>query len=207
MMFVKICGITRPQDADLAARLGASALGFIFWPGSPRYVEPAAARAIAASLPASVAKVGVFVDEPADAIARIMDEAGLDVAQLHGRETPEFCRALRLGLKTGSRVIKAIGLAEEPAPIGDFDPDIVLLVDAHDPARRGGTGRTVNWDAAREIASTRRTILAGGLNAANVKLAVRSVRPFGVDVSSGVESSPGIKDSNRLRSFFEALHD
>jgi phosphoribosylanthranilate isomerase len=206
-MFVKICGITRPQDADLAARLGASALGFIFWPGSPRYVEPAAAKAIAASLPASVAKVGVFVDEPADAIARIMDEAGLDVAQLHGRETPEFCRALRLGLKAGSRVIKAIGLAEEPAPFGDFDPDIVLLVDAHDPARRGGTGRTVNWDAAREIASTRRTILAGGLNAANVKLAVRSVRPFGVDVSSGVESSPGIKDSNRLRSFFEALHD
>jgi phosphoribosylanthranilate isomerase len=91
--------------------------------------------------------------------------------------------------------------------IGDFDEDVVLLVDAHDPTRCGGTGKTVNWDSAREIAATRRTILAGGLNAANIKLALRSVRPYGVDVSSGVESSPGIKDPNRLRTFFEALHD
>ena len=83
----------------------------------------------------------------------------------------------------------------------------MLLLDAHDPARHGGTGKTVNWDAARDIAATRRTILAGGLNAANVKLAIRSVRPFGIDVSSGVESSPGFKDPNRMRSFFEALHD
>jgi phosphoribosylanthranilate isomerase len=106
------------------------------------------------------------------------------------------------------RVFKAIGLGVgAAAAVGEFDPDVVLLVDAHDPARRGGTGRTVNWDSAREIAATRRTILAGGLNAANVKLALRTVRPFGIDVSSGVESSPGIKDSNRLRSFFEALHD
>ena len=88
-----------------------------------------------------------------------------------------------------------------------FGPDVVLLVDAHDPSRHGGTGRTVNWDAAREIAATRSTILAGGLNAANVKLAIQSVRPYGVDVSSGVESAPGVKDPSRLRSFFEALHD
>ena len=201
-MFVKICGITRQQDADLAVGLGATALGFVFWPGSPRSIESPTASVIAASVPSKIKKVGVFVDQSVDEIARIMDEVGLDVAQLHGHETPEFCRAL------GRSVIKAIALADNGAPdVDDFDPDIVLLVDAHDPERRGGTGKMVNWDSARDIAATRRTILAGGLNAANIKLAIRSVRPYGVDVSSGVESSPGIKDPDRLRSFFEALHD
>ena len=105
-------------------------------------------------------------------------------------------------------MIKAIGMTDNGSTtIDDFDADVVLLVDAHDPALFGGTGKTVNWDSAREIASTRRTILAGGLNAANIKLAIRSVRPYGVDVSSGVESAPGVKDPNRLRTFFEALHD
>jgi len=199
---VKICGITRSQDADLAVGLGAGALGFVFWPDSPRYVHPATARAIAATVPPSVAKVGVFVDERAEEIARIMDDVGLDVAQLHGRETPAFCRQLN------RRVFKAVGLNDNGiVEIADFDPDVVLLVDAHDPVRHGGTGRTANWDSARDIAATRRTILAGGLNAANVKLAIRSVRPFGIDVASGVEASPGIKDPNRLRTFFEALHD
>ena len=109
---------------------------------------------------------------------------------------------------SGSAIIKAIGMTDNGSTnIDDFDPDVVLLVDAHDPARFGGTGKTVNWDSAREIAATRRTILAGGLNAANIRLAVRSVRPYGVDVSSGVESAPGVKDPNRLRTFFEALHD
>jgi phosphoribosylanthranilate isomerase len=232
-MFIKICGITRQQDADLAVGLGASAVGFVFWPGSPRAVDSHAAKVIAASLPAKVSKVGVFVDQPADDIARIMDEVGLDVAQLHGHETPEFCRALNVRLSAFARpegassgeirrrlggggkpdttnlfVIKAIALSDNGAArVADFDPDIVLLVDAHDPARRGGTGKTVNWDSARDLAATRRTILAGGLNAANIKLAIRSVRPYGVDVSSGVESSPGIKDPGRLRSFFEALHE
>lgn len=201
-MFIKICGITRPQDADLAVGLGATAVGFVFWPDSPRRVDSHAAKLIAANLPAKVSKVGVFVDQPADEIARIMDEVGLDAAQLHGHETPEFCRAL------GRSVIKAISLSDNGAPnVADFDPDVVVLVDAHDPVKRGGTGKTVNWDSARDIAATRRTILAGGLNAANIKLAIRSVRPYGVDVSSGVESSPGVKDPGRLRSFFEALHD
>ena len=201
-LFVKICGITRPQDAELAAGLGASALGFVFWPGSPRYVRADTAAAIAANVPAHVSKVGVFVDQPIDEVARIMDEAGLNVAQLHGHESAEYCRALK------RTVFKSVAITDNGSTnIDDFDSDVVLLVDAHDPARYGGTGRTVNWDSAREIAATRRTILAGGLNAANVKLAVRSVRPYGVDVSSGVESSPGIKDPNRLRTFFEALHD
>jgi phosphoribosylanthranilate isomerase len=201
-LFVKICGITRPQDAELAAGLGASALGLVFWPNSPRCVSAEAATTIAANVPADVLKVGVFVDQPVEEVARIMDEVGLDVAQLHGHESPEYCRELK------RTIFKSVAITNNGSTnIDDFDPDVVLLVDAHDPVRFGGTGKTVNWDSAREIAATRRTILAGGLNAANIKLAVRSVRPYGVDVSSGVESSPGIKDPNRLRTFFEALHD
>ena len=203
-LFVKICGMTRPQDAELAASLGASALGFIFWPGSPRSVSAASAKAIAASVPANVLKVGVFVDQPAADVARVMDEAGLDVAQLHGHESPEYCRQLMASKRT---IFKAVAPENGSVNIDDVDPEIILLVDAHDPERFGGTGKTVNWESAREIAATRKTILAGGLNATNIKLAVRTVRPYGVDVSSGVESAPGIKDPGRLRSFFEALHD
>ncbi len=130
-----------------------------------------------------------------------------------GTRVPEFCRELKVRLSASApdvprRVIKAIGLKNGGAVnVSEFDSDIVLLLDAHDPERRGGTGKTVNWDVARDIAAMRPAILAGGLNAANVKLAIRSVRPYGIDVSSGVESSPGIKDPNRMRSFFEALHD
>jgi phosphoribosylanthranilate isomerase len=218
-LFVKICGITRPQDAELAAGLGATALGFVFWPNSPRSVSAQAAKAMTANVPASVLKVGVFVDQRAEDVARMMDEAGLDIAQLHGHESPEYCRQLTDRHKADTTatpvvsafsrtLIKAIGMTDNGSTrIDDFDPDVVLLVDAHDPARFGGTGKTVNWDSAREIAAARRTILAGGLNAANIRLAVRSVRPYGVDVSSGVESAPGVKDPSRLRTFFEALHD
>jgi phosphoribosylanthranilate isomerase len=210
-LFVKICGITRPQDAELAAGLGASALGFVFWPNSPRHIAVDRARAIAAGLPTNVLKVGVFVDQSPEDVARVIDEVGLDVAQLHGHESAEYCRDLMVRLNTGATgktLFKAVGVTGNgSATIADFDPEIVLLVDAHDPERFGGTGKTVNWDSARDIAATRRTILAGGLNATNVKLAVRSVRPYGVDVSSGVESAPGVKDPNRLRTFFEALHD
>jgi len=228
-LFVKICGITRLQDAELASGLGAGAVGFVFWPDSPRHIAPEAARTIADRMPPHVMKVGVFVDESIDRIVGIMDEVGLEAAQLHGHETPEYCQRLMVRLKAdptsqaaanpvgsgfsrtmGFRrtVIKAVAMTDNGAvDLSAFDPDVVLLVDAHDAVRHGGTGRTVDWDAAHEIAVTRPTILAGGLNAANVKLAVRSVRPYGVDVSSGVESAPGVKDPARLRSFFEALHD
>src|SRR5688572_5850007 len=210
-LFVKICGITRVQDAELAAGLGASALGFVFWPDSPRCISAEAAKAIAANVPGNVLKVGVFVDQPMEDVARILDDVGLDIAQLHGHESPDYCRQLKekYVVSGSSRsVIKAVAMSGNGSVhIADFDPDVVLLVDAHDPSKFGGTGKTVNWDSAREIASTRRTILAGGLNAANIKLAVRSVRPYGVDVSSGVESAPGVKDPNRMRAFFEALHD
>jgi phosphoribosylanthranilate isomerase len=201
-IFVKICGITRAQDAELAGRLGAAAIGFVFWPGSPRYVAPDVAKIIAAEVPPDVMKVGVFVDEDLVAVRNVMDVVGLDVAQLHGKETPDYCRTL------GRKVFKTVAMGGgDVVNVAQFDSDVVLLVDAHDPERRGGTGRTVDWDAAREIAERRPTILAGGLNAANIRLALRSVRPYGVDVSSGVESAPGMKDPARLRTFFEALHD
>ncbi|HEY0283865.1 MAG TPA: phosphoribosylanthranilate isomerase [Vicinamibacterales bacterium] len=225
-LFVKICGITRAQDAELAANLGASAIGFVFWPDSPRYVHARTVTAMTANVSPSVLKVGVFVDQPIADVARMIDEAGLDVAQLHGHESPDYCRQLMIRLTpdttdmkipvVGTAVVsgssrtifKAVALAGNGSiDVDDFDPDVVFLVDAHDPVRFGGTGKTVSWESAREIAATRRTILAGGLNAANIKLAVRSVRPYGVDVSSGVESAPGVKDPNRLRTFFEALHD
>jgi len=204
-LFVKICGITRAPDAELAADLGANALGFIFWRGSPRYISVEKAKAIVTNVAPHILKIGVFVDQPFDEVARIVDDVGLDGAQLHGHESPEYCRQMPAFVRT---VIKAVGMTDDGSvTVEDFDPDVMLLVDAHDPARFGGTGRTVNWDVAREIAATRRTILAGGLNATNIKLAVRSVQPFGVDVSSGVESAPGVKDPHRLRTFFEALHD
>jgi phosphoribosylanthranilate isomerase len=201
-LFVKICGITRAQDAELASRLGAAAVGFIFWPDSPRSIASEVASRIVEVVPPHVMKVGVFVDEDLDVVRHVMDVVGLDVAQLHGHETPEYCRRL------GRKVFKAIGMKDnETVDVSQFDSDVVMLVDAHDSERYGGTGRPVNWAAAREIAVTRPTILAGGLNPANVKLALESVRPYGVDVSSGVESEPGVKDPVRLKSFFEALHD
>ena len=202
-MFVKICGITRPQDAELAIDLGASAVGFIFWPGSPRLVDSGVARTIAGSVPDGVKKVGVFVDAGADDIMRTMDAVGLDIAQLHGHESPEFCRQLSA---SGRTVIKAVGLDDDGrVNFAAFDPDLVLLVDAHDPERFGGTGKTANWDAARDIAATRPLVLAGGLTPDNVAEAVSLVAPWGVDVASGVEQSPGVKDPARVRAFVQAV--
>ena len=207
---MKICGITRAEDADLAAELGASALGFVFWSGSPRYIRPEAAREIVRRSASRVKSVGVFVDEPEEQVVRVMESVGLDVAQLHGHESPAYCRGLaRLhpGGFEGASVIKAIGV--EPGSqiaLDEFGTDVLILLDAQDPSRHGGTGQTVDWDSARRIAASRPTILAGGLNAENVARAVESVRPYGVDVSSGVESAPGLKDRERLRSFFEALN-
>jgi phosphoribosylanthranilate isomerase len=198
-VIVKICGITRAEDARLAASLGATAIGFIFWPSSPRAISPLRARAIVDALPASVTTVGVFVNAGRDEIEAAADEANLQAVQLHGDETPDLARSL------SRRVIKAIPLT------GDIDervnewPGTMLLLDAHDAARRGGTGRVVDWDRAAAIARTHDIILAGGLGPGNVADAVARVRPAGIDVSSGVESSPGIKDPGKLRALFDAL--
>ena len=220
-LFVKVCGMTRRQDADLAADLGASAIGFIFWPGSPRYVTPEDAREIVRRKAAGVKAVGVFVDEPVERVREIADQVGLDMVQLHGSESAVVVRDCVAQLKsrpTGTvpagrdlsraiGLIKSIALNGSPVDLSGFDEDVLILLDAHDPARHGGTGRTIDWDAARGIARTRPTILSGGLNPDNVSAAVAAVQPYGIDVSSGVESAPGVKDAIRLRRFFEALND
>jgi phosphoribosylanthranilate isomerase len=199
-MIVKICGITRVEDATVAVSLGATAVGFIFWPGSPRRVAPADAAAIGGALPQEVWKVGVFVDAPADHVRRVIEEARLTAVQLHGNETPAAAAALN------ARVIKAIALehVDSPEALDDWR-GVPILLDANDPVRKGGTGRTIDWHRAAEIAARHDIILAGGLRPGNVAEAIARVRPSGIDVSSGVEASPGVKDHDKLRSLFEAL--
>jgi phosphoribosylanthranilate isomerase len=199
-MFVKICGITRLEDAEAAVALGANALGFVFWPKSPRYIDPYRARAIVASLPPFVSAVGLFVNQSPGHIASVASLARLGVVQLHGDETPEEAATL------GRPIVRALSLEAAAGALDRWPARVTILLDAHDPDRRGGTGRTIDWDAAAAIARRRRVVLAGGLNPDNIAAAVERVRPFGVDVSSGVESAPGRKDVGRLRALFENLH-
>lgn len=195
---VKVCGVTRREDALLAADLGASAVGFVFWPSSPRYVAPAAAAAIARGLPADVAPVGVFVDPQVGELRRIAARVGLAAVQLHGDEPATLCDGLPY------RVLKAVPVAGAATrAAADRVPErVTVLLDAPDPVRRGGTGRTVDWRVAAGVAARRRIFLAGGLRPENVGEALRVVRPYGIDVSSGVEARPGRKDPGRLRDFF-----
>jgi phosphoribosylanthranilate isomerase len=198
---VKVCGIQRVEDAVLAAALGASAIGFIFWPGSPRFIDPARARAISNALPGDVLRVGVFVDQEPEYVRHVADRVSLGAAQLHGSESADAYSDL------GLQLIKAIAVTDpfDGSAIDAVPRDVTVLLDAHDPLRRGGTGRTIDWSIAAAMAARRRTILSGGLNAANVSEAVERVRPYMIDVSSGVESAPGVKDAGRLRAFFDAL--
>jgi phosphoribosylanthranilate isomerase len=200
-MWVKICGITRREDAWLAADLGAAAVGFIFWPGSRRFIEPTAAGDIVRGLPASVVPVGVFVNQPAEHVNAVAQALGLGAVQLHGVETPEYCARVAVP------VIKAVPVGGDfrVAAVADLPAGVTVLLDVDDPVAHGGTGRTVDWTAAREVARVRRTILAGGLTPENVGAAIRAVEPAGIDVSSGVESAPGIKDECCLRRFFDAI--
>ncbi len=195
-MIVKICGITRAEDARAAVDAGASAIGFIFWPGSPRQVSPAQARRVTRDLPPFVTTVGVFVNQPLDEIEQVAQAAGVSAIQLHGDEDRGF--ASRLSRPVIKAVSQLHGLVDWPS-------NITLLVDAHDPARRGGTGQKADWKAAAALAKERRIVLAGGLNAENVATAIAQVKPFGIDVSSGVETAPGLKDHGRIRALFQAL--
>lgn len=197
---VKICGITRREDAQLAAALGADAVGFIFWPRSPRVIAADAARAIGDALPPFVARVGVFVDASPDSVARTVRDARLQMVQLHGDERVEDFT------DCGASLIKTVSLTDDEAVVRAqaLPPAVTPLVDAHDPARRGGTGRAADWARARRLAAGRPIVLAGGLDADNVGEAVRLVRPWAVDLSSGVEAAPGIKDSTKLAAFFRA---
>jgi phosphoribosylanthranilate isomerase len=200
-MLVKICGITRLEDAEAAIEFGAGAIGFVFWPKSPRYVDPERARTIVAALPPFVTTVGVFVDQTARLVNGVAARVGLSAVQLHGDEPIEILDEIE------RPVVKAMALgASTTAEEADAWPSRVrLLIDAHDPDQRGGTGRTVDWKRAAAVAARRPVLLAGGLNAANVADAIRTVKPFGIDVSSGVESSPGVKDHARMRALFEAV--
>jgi phosphoribosylanthranilate isomerase len=198
-MFVKICGITRPEDADAAVKAGADAIGFVFWPGSPRFIDPYRARAIAVTLPPFVTTVGVFVNQPIEYVTGVASLVRLSAVQLHGDETIEYAAAL------SRPVVKAMSLGDER--VTAWPAQTTVLLDVHDPVRHGGTGRTIDWTAAAAVAAGRRILLAGGLTPDNVAEAVARVRPFGIDVSSGVERTPGVKDHERLRALFEALHD
>jgi len=200
-MLVKICGITREHDAHAAVEAGAGALGFVFWPGSPRFIDPYRARAIVANLPPFVVPVGVFVNQPASHVKGVAALVGLGAVQLHGDEDAPYAAGIRYPL------IRAIAIDQrtDVARLDSWPSRTTLLLDVHDPVSRGGTGRTIDWAAASLIAARRRILLAGGLTPDNVAEAVARVQPFGIDVSSGVEMSPGIKDPARLRALFEAL--
>ena len=200
-VLVKVCGMRRVEDAVLAAELGASAVGFIFWPGSPRFIDASNARTIAAAVPPAVLRVGVFVDQAPDFVKQVAERVPLDAVQLHGDESSEDYAGL------GVPLIKAIPVSDpfEATVIDAVPEDVTVMLDAHDPVRRGGTGRTIDCSIAAAMAARRRTILSGGLHPQNVSEAVDRVRPYMVDVSSGVESSPGVKDAAKLRAFFRAL--
>lgn len=198
---VKVCGIRSREDADLAVSLGANALGFLFWPGSPRLVAADTVREITRMLPPFVETVGVFVNQaPAD-VRDIVARAALTAVQLHGDEDPAAFMA------RGVRVIRSVSVGDPFSleAVSAVPAGVTVLLDAHDPVRRGGTGRTIDWSAAAAAARTRPVILSGGLTPHNVRSAVETVRPYAVDVSSGVESAPGVKDETKLRAFFAAL--
>ena len=199
---VKICGITILEDAEAAVDAGADALGFMFYEPSPRHIAIAVAAAIIQELPPFVAKVGVFVNASSEQVRRTIAECGLDTLQFHGDEAPGFCR--QFGLKA----IKAFRVrdAESLRQMTDYRSEAWLL-DSYVEGKIGGTGARFNWQLAREAGTIhRRIILAGGLTPENVGQAVREVRPYGVDVSSGVESAPGQKDHAKIRAFVEAVN-
>lgn len=197
---VKICGITNEKDAAAAVESGADALGFIFYGKSPRFIEPEKAAGIISELPPFVTAVGVFVDETLDGVRKAVLESGVTCVQLHGAETPEFCDSV------GGSVIKAFRIKgiEDIEAIKKYRAGAYLL-DAFKAGVPGGTGKTFDWEIALEAKKLGRIILSGGLNPENVLDAVRHVNPYAVDVSTGVEKSPGIKDPSLVRKFIEEL--
>jgi phosphoribosylanthranilate isomerase len=200
MTRIKICGITDPEGAALAADAGAAALGFNFVPGTPRCVAPEIAGAIIAGLPPFVTAVGVFLDQSLETVLRAAALAGVGAVQLHGTEGPDYVRRIPL------KVIKAIAMTDRAdlAAMMAY-PAHAFLLDSHRAGQAGGTGRTFDWELAVEAQRHGRIILAGGLTPENVAEAVQRVRPFAVDVASGVESRPGVKDPGKVRDFIAAV--
>ncbi|RJR41749.1 MAG: phosphoribosylanthranilate isomerase [Desulfobacteraceae bacterium] len=197
MMEVKICGITNLDDARAACDCGADALGFVFFKGSPRFVSPVKAGEIITRLPARVCRVGVFVNEEAAAVHEIHETCGLDIIQIHGDESFEYCRGF-----SSHRLIRAIrsGASGIVGEFVDWHPR-AFLVDSGNHVQFGGTGNPADWEFAKELARRYPVVLAGGLNPQNVGEAIRAVSPAAVDVGSGVESAPGKKDHGKMREF------
>lgn len=203
-MKIKICGITNVEDARAAVEAGADALGFVFHAASPRCVAPDTARAIIAQLPPFVLAVGVFVNEEVKVVRDVMDACGLSLAQLHGDESAGYCESL------GRPVLRAIRLKDRGSllALAEYKGRARVrgfVVDAFSESAYGGTGRVADWALAAEAAAVAPVLLAGGLTADNVGEGIRTVRPYGVDVSSGVEASPGKKDHVKLVAFVRAV--
>ena len=199
---VKVCGTTRLKDALLAVECGADAIGFIFYKKSPRCVTERVAKEICSKLPPFVHRVGVFVNEAAEKINRIADRCGLDVVQLHGDESPAFCKKIK------RRVIKAVRVKDASSlkEMSRYAVDAFLL-DTYKDNQWGGTGEVFDWKLVARAKKFGPVILAGGLNPRNVKGAVNKVKPYGVDVSSGVELSPGKKDAKKVKAFLKAARE
>ena len=200
MMRVKICGNVTLKDTMAAVEAGADAVGFVFYARSPRVVSPKAVAAIVSHLPPLVMAVGVFVNENPDVVSQIMADCGLPYAQLHGEESPQYCAELKLPVLKGIRVRSR----EDLAMLSLYRVKAILL-DAYVEGVVGGTGTTFDWALAVEAKAWGPIILAGGLTPDNVVEAIRHVQPYGVDVSSGVEAAPGVKDHTKVRAFVKSV--
>jgi len=196
-MIVKICGITNLDDANMAADLGADALGFIFVPSSPRYIPPEKAAVITAHLAESLVRVGVFVNAGRREIIETVEKAGVNCLQLHGDESPDDVKDFTLPVWKAFRISDRF----DPQALDAYSAEAYLL-DTFSPDSYGGTGRTFDWNIARRLNTDRKIILSGGLNPENIARAVEYIRPYGVDVNSGVEQQPGKKNAELLRRLF-----
>jgi phosphoribosylanthranilate isomerase len=203
MTQIKICGITNIDDALYAAESGADAIGFIFHPASPRFISPERAKEIVAALPQKMTTVGVFVNREAGEVARTADDCGLDLIQLHGDESPEYCRRF-----SPEKIIKAVfpGTPEDLPALDAYDVR-AFLVDFRDAGRYGGTGKQADWELAATIGKTHPLILAGGLTIENIDEALATVAPDAVDINSGIEKAPGIKDHDRMKRIIEIVRE
>ena len=200
MVKVKICGMTRLEDTLLAAKEGADAVGFIFYKKSPRHVSAKTVKTIVEALPPFIETIGVFVNESADRINRIADSCRLSAVQLHGNESPAFCKKIR------RKVIKAVRVKGQDSFHGLSSYKVsAFLLDSYSDQQQGGTGETFDWRLVSEGKKYGPVILAGGLDSSNVAHAIQKVKPYGVDVCSGVEKSPGVKDPTKLKAFIKAV--
>jgi phosphoribosylanthranilate isomerase len=213
MTWIKICGMTNLEDALVAVEAGADAVGFVFYEKSPRYIRPEAAREIVEKLPAKLEKVGVFVNETENSISYVADEAMLTAVQMHGDDEDPHIADLVVGFRPHIRILAAVSM-QRPNPVEwarMWNPNVVhaFLADSGSPSQHGGTGRAFDWAASSgaigQIKKLGRLVLAGGLTPDNVAAAIDIIKPWGVDVASGVESRPGKKDPEKVRAFVKAV--